>query len=230
MISIAIPTYEMHGHGVEYLRHQFNIFSKQTFQDFEVVISDHSVDDDIEVLCKKEDWIFDIIYLKYEYNRGMSSENLNNAIRHCSRKYIKILFQDDFLFNETSLEKTINCFEQTDAKHWLMSEFCHYDGTQLYRPVYPKYHDEIHFGNNTIGCPSVLALVNDDILFFDNSLVWLMDVEYYKRLYDKFGLPEILNEITVVTRTGEHQYQNHISKDIKEKELDMMRKKYIIAP
>ena len=43
VISIAIPTYEMHGHGVEYLRHQFNIFSKQTFQDFEVVISDQKM-------------------------------------------------------------------------------------------------------------------------------------------------------------------------------------------
>ena len=50
-ISIAVPTYEYRGKGVEVLEYAFNTMVKQTFKDFDVVISDHSVDDKIEVLC-----------------------------------------------------------------------------------------------------------------------------------------------------------------------------------
>ena len=52
-ISICIPTYEMGGYGVEYLNHSLNILSKQTYQDFEIVISDQSENNDIKDLCKK---------------------------------------------------------------------------------------------------------------------------------------------------------------------------------
>ena len=47
LLSIAIPSYEAKGFGVSYLEKNFNILLNQTFQDFEVVISDNSKDDNI---------------------------------------------------------------------------------------------------------------------------------------------------------------------------------------
>ena len=59
--SIAIPTYEMKGKGVEYLEHSFQILNNQTFKDFEIIISDHSKSDDIKLLCDKWKDIFSSI-------------------------------------------------------------------------------------------------------------------------------------------------------------------------
>jgi hypothetical protein len=46
-----------------------------------------------------------------------------------------------------------------------------------------------------------------------------MDVEYYKRLYNTFGEPVILNKITVVNRTWDMQVSNTVSENIKQKEM-----------
>jgi hypothetical protein len=51
--SIAIPTYEMHGHGVTFLEHSFKILNEQSFKDFEMVVSDRSINNDINSLCQK---------------------------------------------------------------------------------------------------------------------------------------------------------------------------------
>ena len=44
-MSIAVPTWESYGKGNEFLDDLFRTLEIQTFQDFEVVVSDHSKDD-----------------------------------------------------------------------------------------------------------------------------------------------------------------------------------------
>jgi glycosyltransferase involved in cell wall biosynthesis len=53
-ISICIPTYEFKGDGVKYLSELFDTLRVQTFQDFNIVVSDHSVDDEIHDFCKEK--------------------------------------------------------------------------------------------------------------------------------------------------------------------------------
>jgi hypothetical protein len=67
---------------------------------------------------------------------------------------------------------------------------------------------------------------NEDLIFFDEGLNWLMDCEYYQRMKDKFGLPEVLNEITVVNRTWGERLTDTISQDLKDKEFIMLKEKY----
>ena len=52
-ISVCIPTYEFKGHGVKYLTEVFSSLKNQTFQDFDIVVSDHSKDDLIRNFCEK---------------------------------------------------------------------------------------------------------------------------------------------------------------------------------
>ena len=47
-ISIAIPCYEYSGMGAEILEHSFHQMNIQTFKDFDVIISDHSIDDNVK--------------------------------------------------------------------------------------------------------------------------------------------------------------------------------------
>jgi hypothetical protein len=223
MISICIPTYDMNGKGVEYLEYSFNILYHQTYKDFEIVISDHSINNDIEDLCKQWSQVLNINYFRNEIKRGNSSSNINNAIKQAKGDIIKILFQDDFLFDEYSLEQQMIYFKD----NWLVTACCHYNGEDVYKPFYPHYHNEIQYGRNTISSPSVLMFKNKDVIEFDENLIWLMDVDYYKRLYNKFGLPNICNYIAVVNREHENQISNTLAtKEIQEQELNYIIQKY----
>lgn len=223
MISICIPTYEMKGKGDEYLEYSFNILYHQTFKDFEIIISDHSESNLIKNLCDRWSEVLTIHYYKNPYNRGNSSANINNALKYAKGDIIKILFQDDFLYNEFSLKNQLECFKG----NWMVTACCHYNGQELYKPFYPRYHNNIQYGRNTISSPSVLMLKNKNIIEFDENLIWLMDVDYYKRLYDKFGKPTICNYITVVNREHENQISNTLAtKEIQQSELKYIIEKY----
>jgi glycosyltransferase involved in cell wall biosynthesis len=224
VVSVCIPVYEMSGIGIDYLEYSFNILYSQTFKDFEIVISDHSIDTAIKDLCDQWAQILNIKYLKNDYKRGVSSANINNAIKHATGDIIKILFQDDFLYDEYSLENQVNYFTLHNG-HWLIAACCHYDGINIHKPFYPTYHDEIQYGQNTISSPSVLMFKNKNVIEFDENLFWLMDVDYYKRLFNKFGLPIIYNQISVVNR--EHLYQ--VSNTLATENRRQQELKYIIT-
>jgi glycosyltransferase involved in cell wall biosynthesis len=226
-VSICIPTYEMKGQGVKYLNHSFSMLEKQSFQDFEIIVSDHSITNEIKTLC--DDWSpkLNIKYISNDYGRGISSCNINTALKQASGDIIKILFQDDFLYDSNSLETQLIHFSG-NYNPWMVTACCHFnDEKGMYNPFYPKYHDNIHYGENTISSPSVLMFQNDDIELFDENLLWLMDVEYYKRLYDKFGLPSICNYITIVNREHNNQVSNTLAtQQVRDSEFEYVSKKY----
>jgi hypothetical protein len=51
-ISICVPTWEQFGKGKFFLEKLFTTVYEQSYKNFQVVISDHSLDDEIENLCK----------------------------------------------------------------------------------------------------------------------------------------------------------------------------------
>ena len=89
-LSIAIPTFEYKGKGAEFLDILFRTIEIQTFKDFEVVVSDHSKDEElVDVIdCFKSK--FDIKYIKNKNHLGNGPANTNNAIRNCSGEIIKV--------------------------------------------------------------------------------------------------------------------------------------------
>lgn len=226
-LSIAIPTYEFHGFGVEFLRVSLDRLKSQSFTDFEVIISDQSQDSLIKDLCDTYSQDLDIKYIPNIHDRGRQSGNLNNSILHCRGDIIKILFQDDFLWDNASLEKTVESFTQETM--WMFSCCCmsNYRELPFYQQVMrPRYNDKIYLGNNTIGPPSVLSIRNRDKIFFDEKLTWLMDVDYYKSCYNKFGYPTILYRITVVNRIHAFSATSLMPQNIKDQELHMMIGRY----
>ena len=53
-----------------------------------------------------------------------------------------------------------------------------------------------------------------------------MDVDYYKRMFEKYGQPKILDRVTVVNRTSTHRLTESISQSVKETELNLLISKY----
>ena len=50
-VSIAVPAYEHFDRGVEFLDDLFRTISIQTLKEVEVVVSDHSTEDNVEKFC-----------------------------------------------------------------------------------------------------------------------------------------------------------------------------------
>jgi GT2 family glycosyltransferase len=83
-ISICIPTYEMAGSGESYLNHSLGIIAEQDHKNLEVIVSDHSTNEDIEKLCSKYLNLIDIKYVRNTKNIGSSTANLNNSIKYAT--------------------------------------------------------------------------------------------------------------------------------------------------
>lgn len=228
-ISICIPTYEMHGKGVEFLTHSFEILKKQTFKNFDVVVSDHSLNSEIETLCKDYAKNLDIHYFKNTQKRGNSSANINNAILHATGTLIKILFQDDFLYSNDSLKKIVDSFD-LEKDTWLITGSTHSnDGILFFRSLKPYYKDAIILSQNTVSSPSVITIKNNKPLLFDENLIWYMDTDYYKRYFQNFGQPKIISDVNVVNRIGSHQISATLANEyIRENEYGYILKKYKI--
>lgn len=217
-LSVCIPTYEQGGKSGEYLRHSLDILKLQTFKDFEIVVSDDSVDNVVENLCKE----YGVKYSKNAIPLGISA-NTNKAMSMAKGKLIKILFMDDFLYNEDSLQYIADNFKGD----WMVTACEHSrDGKTFERKFFPRYNQSIHTGYNTISSPSVLTVKRDGCLYFDETLSWLMDCDYYKRCHKKFGHPTILNTVTVVNRISDNQATNMLSNERKEYEVNLMKEKY----
>tara|TARA_B000000557_G_scaffold226370_1_gene196755 strand:- start:263 stop:496 length:234 start_codon:yes stop_codon:yes gene_type:complete len=71
--SIAIPAHDRGKNGPKWMAELLDSLEKQTFRDFEVVVSDQSKNDDIMNVCK--DYDFDFQYIRYQGD--VPCENIN---------------------------------------------------------------------------------------------------------------------------------------------------------
>lgn len=221
-ISICIPTYEFGGKGVFYLSELINTIRKQTLKDFDIVISDHSIDDKIYEYVKTIDNEFDIKYVKNLQKRGSQSANTNHAIKHAKSEIIKIIYQDDLLFHNNYLESVVSEFEKSDKK-WLVSACNHTDGISYYRDFYPKWNEDI-LTNNTLSSPSTISVLKKHLELFDENLKMLMDTDFYFRMFYINGEPIYLNDVKISNREHDQRisslmqassdYQNKLRDEI----------------
>src|SRR3990167_2458592 len=141
-LSVAIPT-----HGMPNKRHflsrLLDSLWNQSFQDFEIVVTDNSDDYELEEVC--EFYQTGIRYIRNP-NKGMA-QNTNEAIRRSKGNLIKILYMDDYLAHDEALKNIVNHFKG----NWLVSGCKHtMDGKKFFNTHWPEYNDEICKGNNTI--------------------------------------------------------------------------------
>ncbi|MGV1905406.1 glycosyltransferase family 2 protein [Agrobacterium cavarae] len=226
MLSICIPAYEMNGVGSKYLRESLSWLTRQKAKNFEVVVSDQARDNSISPVCAQFADSLTMRYVRGDEVARNASANVNNAIRHSRGDIVKILFQDDLLIDENAIDKIQSAF-RSDTGSWLISGCMHTaDGVVFKRRFEPRYHSGIYLGRNTISSPSVLALRKERIRFFDESLIWLMDVDYYKQCYDAFGDPLIINDPLIANRLHAAQVTNGVRKNVMLDEVRRVRAKY----
>jgi glycosyltransferase involved in cell wall biosynthesis len=197
--SICIATYEMGGYGFTFLDQLLTELKMQTLQDFEIVISDQSNDTKVLEVCQKHSELLDIKYFKYFYNRGKAACNINRAMEYASGEVIKILYQDDFFVTADALQKIYDEF-QKGAK-WVVNGFTHSkDKKEFFNTRIPFYGDHVLIGENTIGNPSNFSILASERLYMDESILYVVDCEFYYRTKQKLGLPVVVQDILVCAR------------------------------
>lgn len=224
-ISIAIPCYEMYGRGSEMLQYSLDMIKKQGYSDYEVVIADHSRNDDLFQIYNKEKKNINIKYVRNKKNIGSLASNLNCCINNCAGNIIKFIMQDDYLLDENSLGKIAHNFDNN--KNWLVSSYYHTkDRTNLFNLHVPSISSNMLFVN-LIGTPTCLTIKNEKTIYFDEKLNWFVDSDYYKRLFKKFGNPVFLEDPTAVQLLWEGQSTNTIiNNNIIKNEEEYLYKKY----
>lgn len=217
-ISVALPTSSMLD-GDFFFRRCLDSLWQQTFQDFDIVVTDNSDDDVVKDIC--EEYKTGITYYRNPI-KGMA-QNTNEAIRRSTGELIKILYMDDYLAHENALFTIVRHFRG----QWLVTSCRHtIDGENFFNTHHPRYSSDIYTGNNTIGSPSVLTIKNENPLMFDENLTWVLDCDYYKRMYDLYGEPTILRDVNTIMGIHEAQATNTMGDARKYWEYDYLIKKY----
>lgn len=148
---------------------------------------------------------------------GSMPVNTNRAMNSAKGEWIKVLYMDDYFAHENSLQDIVNTFNPLTL--WIIT------GADTNPTPYMTL--DIKRGNNKLGSPSALTIRSDLILEgFDERMSWLLDCDYYWRLYESFGPPKILVGTNVIIGQGPHQMTHILTDEEKRKEHDLIKQKY----
>lgn len=185
-VSICIPAYR----EPDLLRKLLNSIIVQTFEDYEVIITDDSVNNIVHNVVKDFEKDRRIKYFKNPKTKG-SPENWNEALTHASGKYIKIMHHDDWFSSQSSLQEFVRIMEENPD---VILSFCATDVIDengilkyTYSPS-PKDLKKLArdpyclFDKVTIGAPSVTIFKNNLGILFDANLKWVVDIDFYIRV------------------------------------------------
>lgn len=222
-VSICIPVYEMSGQGNSMLLNLLTSIENQTYKQYETIVSDHSIDDELEKVCSN----FKVTYLKNEKDRGSSSSNLNNALEHASGELIKPMMQDDLFAEDFSLSNMVDAVQNSN---WVVAGCANYSSdinklTRIFMPSKGRLEDLLN-GLNYLGDPSTIIYRNKEQRF-DPKLLWLMDCDLYYRLFKEYGDPVIIPGVLLKIRAWSGSVTSSLVTDgLIQKEVEYLRSKY----
>jgi len=168
-------------------------------------------------LARLESSLAQQTYKNYELvitEEGKMAENTNAAIKQATGDIVKIIYMDDYFYSLDALKHIAEGF----TGGWMVSGCVHDNGQAVFAPHYPKWDERLYSGVNTIGSPSVLAFENKDPLLFDEQFSWVLDIDLYCRLHERYGDPTILNWPDIGIGVGTHQTTHTMSDEEKKDE------------
>jgi len=183
-VSICIPAYKQ----TKYLKGTLDSILIQDYKDYEIIITDDSLDDSVKELIQKYDFDGKLKYFKNKNRRG-SPENWNEAVKYASGEYIKILHHDDKFMCKDSLQEYVKMLEQNPSINFAFSATAiHYsmDSSKnrihkispMELEVLRKNPTNLFFGN-LIGAPSATIYRRSVGKSYDPQLKWLVDIDFY---------------------------------------------------
>lgn len=206
-ISICIPAYK----NVAFLKRLLDSITLQNFLDYEVIVSDDSPNNDVEILLENYKNKFPaLFYFKNNPPLGMP-RNWNAALEKCAGEWLKIMHDDDWFVNEYSLRRFADA-----AVSKIPFIFCNYNNVLESGPVITKTYAKrfnnkllkdpaILVADNIIGPPSVCLVHNSLKILYNNGFTWFVDIEYYMHCLKSAGKIQHINKPLINIGLSEQQ-------------------------
>jgi glycosyltransferase involved in cell wall biosynthesis len=205
-VSVCIPAYKQ----IPLLRRVLESILAQTFQNYELIITDDSPDKNVELLLKEFDFKGNLKYYHNETPLG-SPANWNYAISLAKGEYIKILHTDDFFTSAHSLASYVKLLDNNPAADFAFSASEVWSLKTDVKKIFfcsPRHLKRLQkepaflFFRNVIGGPSATIQRNNLKVEYDTRLKWLVDVDFYIRILNQNKNIVYCNEPLICTVDG----------------------------
>lgn len=221
-VSIVIPFY-----NCRYIARSITSALNQTYKNIEIIVVDDGSTEHVELL---KPYMKKIIYIKKR--NGGTATALNQGIIQASGDYIVWLSSDDLLYS-TKVEVQLDFMKKN---HFMLS-FTDYiyinEKTQIVSPpVSPQNLNKANLLEGLKrGCPingsTVMAKreLFSSVGFFDESLIYAHDYDYWIRTFLKFDLGYLNQPLTLYRTHRRMGSRKHSNKILKETEIIQERYK-----
>jgi glycosyltransferase involved in cell wall biosynthesis len=185
-VSICIPAYLQ----TEYLKKTLESVCIQTFQDYEVIMTDDSPDDSVLRLLETFSLGEKLKYSKNSVRLG-SPQNWNECISRASGEYIKLLHHDDWFPSPDSLARYVCMLDESPSSDFAFSATSVFHSKEgIFTTNCPdaewlkKLSEDpsILFFGNLIGAPSATIYRRNTSMQYDPKIKYVVDIEFYVRM------------------------------------------------
>jgi glycosyltransferase involved in cell wall biosynthesis len=185
-ISICIPAYK----NIVFLERLLDSISIQTFKNYEVIITDDSPDDIVEMFLTGYRKINNLNHFKNPVPLG-TPENWNEGIRRASGRWVKLMHDDDWFSTKNALQIFVNATKKNPECQFFFSAFQNvFEETGERRIVRCNFFDRLILFLNPlhlfkrvyVGNPSCTFIRRDVGELYDKRFKFVVDFEYYIRI------------------------------------------------
>ncbi len=202
-VSICVPAYKQ----TEFLKECLDSIANQTYSNYELIVTDDTSGDIVANLVQNYKDIFGD-RLKYYHNEKPhgSPGNWNYSLDKATGDLVQLMHHDDFYSNPDSLQLFVDRALKNPGINIFASEVYSKNAATGELTITRLDNHNLNilkndfkriFYANLIGPPSVFMLRRNKIRF-DSRMKWLVDMEYYFRIFEKFKKWEYIN-IPLVT-------------------------------
>lgn len=228
-ISICIPAYKR----IDFLKRLLDSVASQSYKNYEVVITDDSNTIDVEDFIKN--YASTIPALKYFKNSPIlgSPENWNECIRKANGKWIKIMHDDDWFEDNTSLQQFADAAENNTSDFIFSGFYNNFLKENRKEKNLISHRNKFLLKKNPcyllkknfIGHPSTTLIKNNLDYWYDNKIKWVVDIEFYIRVLDKKKSFYDINKPLINIGIGDEQITHEV---FRKPEIEIPENIYLI--
>lgn len=235
-ITIITCTYN----SAKYLEKNIQSVEKQTYKNFEhIFIDGFSTDGTTDIIEKYQHGHSDKVFFYKLTPKGISNA-MNEGIKKATGKYLIHLHSDDYFFDNYVLQDLINFLEKNNYPDWIYGKINvlkDYESIGIYPNkklfklkkrgrFFKKFILKIH---NFI--PHQSVFIKKEVFkkfgYFDENLKTFMDFDMWIRIKNKTNFIFFDRIISNYTIRKDAQSSGLKNKECNNKELNMIRKKYL---
>ena len=215
LVSICIPAYE----NLNLLKRTLDAIVVQNYSAIEVIISDDSAGEDIKNALPEYTGKLQVKYFKNTPALGTPA-NWNYALDKAAGDLVMLVHHDDWFNEKETILKYVSAFNQFPDADFIFSRINIFDAKDRKTIAFHKKilndlvaHPEGLLLGNVVGPPSNVMIRRTVAARYLETLIWLVDVEYYIRLINSGYKYFFIDERLVLTGVHDQQVTAYVQQN-----------------